>query len=106
MTSAYDKRLAQEEAGDSARLRLYVDRACIGNPGPGGWAYVLLGDGGWNWPPPSGDCRLALPLVSHDWRDVLVAPEEVRRIVRVLQRDQARIISAKRCPHPVVLLRP
>lgn len=25
---------------------LYIDGACIGNPGPGGWAYVLMTNGG------------------------------------------------------------
>ena len=25
---------------------LYTDGACLGNPGPGGWAYVLVTDGG------------------------------------------------------------
>ena len=27
-------------------LRLYADGACLGNPGPGGWAYVLLTEDG------------------------------------------------------------
>lgn len=26
-------------------LVLYTDGACQGNPGPGGWAYVLIDDG-------------------------------------------------------------
>ena len=25
---------------------LYTDGACLGNPGPGGWAYILVADGG------------------------------------------------------------
>lgn len=25
--------------------RLYTDGSCLGNPGPGGWAYILVGDG-------------------------------------------------------------
>ena len=32
---------------DTDGIRLYTDGACIGNPGPGGWAYVFPdGDGG------------------------------------------------------------
>ena len=27
------------------RLRVYTDGGCSGNPGPGGWAYVIAGDG-------------------------------------------------------------
>ena len=27
------------------RFVLYTDGACLGNPGPGGWAYVLISDG-------------------------------------------------------------
>ena len=27
-------------------ILLYTDGACLGNPGPGGWAYVLVGDRG------------------------------------------------------------
>jgi ribonuclease HI len=28
-----------------ARLELFTDGACSGNPGPGGWGYILRGDG-------------------------------------------------------------
>ncbi len=27
------------------RFVLYTDGACLGNPGPGGWAYILMSDG-------------------------------------------------------------
>ncbi|MBI1373761.1 MAG: ribonuclease HI [Phycisphaera sp.] len=27
--------------GDTPRYQLFTDGACLGNPGPGGWAYVL-----------------------------------------------------------------
>ena len=30
---------------DSEPLILYTDGACLGNPGPGGWAYVLMANG-------------------------------------------------------------
>jgi ribonuclease HI len=30
-----------ETAGDMPRVELYTDGACSGNPGPGGWGYVL-----------------------------------------------------------------
>src|SRR5690606_22103595 len=28
-------------SGDLPRVELYTDGACSGNPGPGGWAYIL-----------------------------------------------------------------
>lgn len=31
-----------ESARNSARVRIYTDGACSGNPGPGGWGAVLL----------------------------------------------------------------
>jgi len=33
--------VAGADAGDSPRVELYTDGACSGNPGPGGWAYIL-----------------------------------------------------------------
>lgn len=32
------------ESQDLPRIRLFTDGACSGNPGPGGWAYVLQHD--------------------------------------------------------------
>ncbi len=26
-------------------IKIYTDGACSGNPGPGGWGYVLINDG-------------------------------------------------------------
>ena len=26
-------------------IKIYTDGACSGNPGPGGWGYVILNDG-------------------------------------------------------------
>lgn len=31
------------ETGDE-RVTVYTDGACLGNPGPGGWAWIILGD--------------------------------------------------------------
>ncbi|MFM8785459.1 MAG: RNase H family protein, partial [Phycisphaerales bacterium] len=28
-----------------ARFELFTDGACSGNPGPGGWGYILRGEG-------------------------------------------------------------
>lgn len=32
---------AQDDAGSAPVVELYTDGACSGNPGPGGWAYIL-----------------------------------------------------------------
>ncbi|MGH0052606.1 MAG: ribonuclease HI [Sphaerochaetaceae bacterium] len=31
---------------DHAEIEIYTDGGCLGNPGPGGWAYVLKADNG------------------------------------------------------------
>lgn len=33
-------------SADAARVRIYTDGACKGNPGPGGWGALLQQDGG------------------------------------------------------------
>ena len=29
-------------------IKIYTDGACIGNPGPGGWAAIIISEGGKN----------------------------------------------------------
>jgi ribonuclease HI len=33
--------MAESSLGDAPRVELFTDGACSGNPGPGGWAYIL-----------------------------------------------------------------
>jgi ribonuclease HI len=33
-------------SGNPLHLSIYTDGGCSGNPGPGGWAYVILAEGG------------------------------------------------------------
>lgn len=33
--------MAKESSNPTDRVRLFTDGACSGNPGPGGWAYIL-----------------------------------------------------------------
>jgi ribonuclease HI len=39
------RRLRYEGAARMRRLTIYTDGACLGNPGPGGWAALLVEDG-------------------------------------------------------------
>jgi len=37
--------MVKSQAGAAASVTIYTDGACLGNPGPGGWAAVLLWNG-------------------------------------------------------------
>ncbi|MDR2210198.1 MAG: ribonuclease HI [Spirochaetaceae bacterium] len=49
------------------RVKIYTDGGCSGNPGPGGWAYVIIGDGGENTGALPGDKAGSPDVLVEKW---------------------------------------
>ena len=48
-------------AGGKILTHIYTDGGCSGNPGPGGWAYVIVGEEG------AGDGEQKPPIIAEEW---------------------------------------
>lgn len=60
-------------------VQIWADGGCLGNPGPGGWAYVLQAAGqrveGSGWDPQTTNNRMELVAVTEGLREAASRPE-------------------------------
>jgi ribonuclease HI len=63
---------------DGGRVKIWADGGCIGNPGPGGWAFVLVASGAEvrraGYDPDTTNNRMELSAVSEALRELARQP--------------------------------